>query len=306
MHDRRSFDLAAVLLLASFGASDAADLQCLYRFDRLGAPTGGGTAGVVRTGDGGALVGAESGLARIDDQGTLHLRPADGSETGPIREILLQGTDDWLIGAENGYYVLSQPGMLEAKPAGRADAERRGNHVFAWLVVHPCVGVLPDAGLIGARLEGNGVEVSGEPGWQEAVVERPGADGRRNVVQVHVTRELEAEGPGAKVIATLGFRPSRGAQFQPIAGSKTEVEVGWGPWDYAKDALWKFGPWALAAQVVLFGGLLVAARRRVWAWNVVTAPFWGKVGLWFWAGLRFVPAIAALGAGALGGARSSD
>jgi hypothetical protein len=91
------------------------------------------------------------------------------------------------------------------------------------------------------------------------------------------------------VVATLGFRSTPAESFRPIPGSQTTVRVDWGPWDHAKDALRRFGPWALAGQTLLFGGLLLAARRRVWAWDVVTDPLWGKIGLWFWAALRFVP-----------------
>ena len=53
----------------------------------------------------------------------------------------------------------------------------------------------------------------------------------------------------------------------------------------------RFGPWGLAAQTVLFGGLLLAARRSRAAWDVVTDPLWGKVGIQFWTLLRFWPAL---------------
>ena len=197
----------------------------------------------------------------------------------------------WIIGADNGLYMVEPPGLPESENGTRLDARNNDDHTFSWQVEHPCVHFLPDAGLLGVSLDGDGIEVPGGPAWQEVVVERPGARGRADAVQVHVTRRVRADTRGATVTATLGFRRTASAEFQPIPGSETKVNVGWGPWDHAKDYLTRLVRGWSRAQMVLFGGVLIAARRRAWAWDVVTDPIWGKVGLWFWAGLRLLPGL---------------
>jgi hypothetical protein len=134
------------------------------------------------------------------------------------------------------------------------------------------------------------VRLGTDEAWQPVEVRRPGAVGH-DAVAIYLTRRLQADRNGATVTATLGFRPTEGDAFEPIAGSEESVRIGWGPWDYAKDYLRTFGLSALAAQTAVFGALLLAARRSRAAWTLVTDPVWGKVGIQFWTLLRFWPGL---------------
>lgn len=71
-------------------------------------------------------------------------------------------------------------------------------------------------------------------------------------------------------------------------GNPVEIRVAWGPTEHITHFSKLAAPWILAAHTLLFFGLLGGARRSRWCWSVVSDPFWGKFGLWFYFALRHV------------------
>ena len=92
MHNRRSFGLAAALLLASVGASGAAGLQCLIPLRPADGGEPGGIVEIVDARNGVRLIGAANGLYRLDAEGLRALRPAGGGEIGTTQQIVDAGT----------------------------------------------------------------------------------------------------------------------------------------------------------------------------------------------------------------------
>ena len=272
----------------------------LYRLDGAWEltplrPPGGGdlgrVEGIVDLGSGERLIhavkgdpqlpGAKTGLYRLSAARELVPLAGGGDIGWWISDIVEVGSGERLIGAESGLYRLGTAIPLAVDKSLFAEVPNDSYHTFRWIVHHPCVAVLPEANLLGARLQA-------DEGWEQVVVQRPGAVGR-DAIAIDFTRVLHAQERGATVTATLGFRPTETDAFEPVAGSERTVRVNWGPWDYAEEYTRRWLPWGVGAQTVLFGALLLAARRSRAAWEVVTDPLWGKVGLWFWAMLRFVP-----------------
>ena len=172
---------------------------------------------------------------------------------------------------------------VEVDQSQVTDVPNAADHTFRWVIHNPCVGILPDADLLEARL-------ATSEDWQQVVVQRPGAVGRE-AIAIDFTRALNAKSGSETVTATLGFRPTEADEFEPLAGSENTVHVNWSWRDYASDYLRRYWRKAVATYFALFGALMIASRRSRWAWGVVTDPWWGKVGLPYWFALRHVPAL---------------
>ena len=219
------------------------------------------------------------------------LRPADGGDTGRIMDIVDAGNGEWLVGTGNGLYRLGVETSVEVDQSQVTDVPNAADHTFRWVIHNPCVGILPDADLLEARL-------ATSEDWQQVVVQRPGAVGRE-AIAIDFTRALNAKSGSETVTATLGFRPTEADEFEPLAGSENTVHVNWSWRDYASDYLRRYWRKAVATYFALFGALMIASRRSRWAWGVVTDPWWGKVGLPYWFALRHCAGVAAVDPGPL-------
>ena len=186
---------------------------------------------------------------------------------------------------------------------GRLPPRVNGPAFRFWLVRDQLQGPLlahkADAAIV--LLVGDDAALPDGQDWQGAVVERPGAwratrcrSGAPDA-QVACGEERRDGNGDAGVSVDRGGRVSADRR-QRDGGHGRLGAVG--PRQGLPEAVRSVG--ARGAEWRCSAALLLAARRRAWAWNVVTDPLWGKVGLWFWAGLRLRAAIAALGAGALG------
>lgn len=78
-----------------------------------------------------------------------------------------------------------------------------------------------------------------------------------------------------------------GAQRVPVS-SPISFRVAWGPAEHIANGSRLAAPWIFAAHSLLFLGLLAGARRSRWCWSVVSDPFWGRAGLWFYFALRHI------------------
>ena len=297
----RVSDKAANYIVSERGAHLIGAYDGLYWLDATGqlaqvlTASGGGTGSVHVIGaaeKGLRLIGSEAGVFQLGTEGRLTRLPVvQEGGTGSVWEIGANENGARLLRAENGLFRLN---ALEPRLVGndtRRDVRNHTVHTFEWRVRHPCVTTFPQTGLFGVRFDA-------DEDWTHAVVQPP-EPGAQDVVRVEVRRLIE-EADGAEIAAILGFRPTTTGLFQPLAGSDIAVRVSWGLKDHAAELLRRVRSLgACGASGAVRRAAAGRARRRGVAWDVVTDPLWGKVGLWFWAGSGSVPTIAALGAGAL-------
>ena len=118
----RSCCIASLLLLTAPGSVSAAGPQCLIPLQAPGVGNIGAVQDTLDAGNGERLIGAASGLYRLDAAwGLTPLRPPSGGDIGTVEVTIDAGNGERLIGTTSGLYRLGSAGELTAVRPTNAD-----------------------------------------------------------------------------------------------------------------------------------------------------------------------------------------
>jgi hypothetical protein len=160
----------------------------------------------------------------------------------------------------------------DVSPASFHDVNRAVPIVFKWTVTHPCA----------PALTATEISLGGIPeGWNMGFnLSDDNQNASKTIRATLAFADKKAEPYEVQLLVNEGT-----GQSVPL-GKAVSVRVDWSLPDYVK----YYGAWVGAifgvVHTAVFVLLIVGARWSGFSWQVLTDPVWGKIGLWFYFGLR--------------------
>jgi len=231
------------------------------------------------------LIATDLGLFRLEGNTLTYIEVTKGRHVDWIVETGRWESGARLIAAKEGLFQQWQPHVpARIRSPGRSDVSLEETSRLIWEFESPCAEFVPSESF---RV----VETETDAKIRSQITARL-LDEHLNTLDVIATWGVVDREDGEEIALHLEYTwPPGSDNWTTIEGSETTVRVGWSLFDYVLDYSKRLGPWFLGTHTLLFGGLLVAARRSERSWRALADPTFGKVGAWFWAAVRQMPCV---------------
>ncbi|WP_299919606.1 hypothetical protein [uncultured Roseobacter sp.] len=103
--------------------------------------------------------------------------------------------------------------------------------------------------------------------------------------------DASSYGVGEVSVGLQYLGSTTGSDWATLPGSLITASIGTDLGEYMLAQAKKLLPVLVIGHALLFGVLVLRSRHHTRSWEILTDPVWGKLGVWFWLSIKYVPAL---------------